>query len=117
MSKFDFFIIPEIIFSTGIIIAILLSIKSSKLEKMKVDVELGSIKKKDIVNMELGQKRNLRNSLLKMTFIGILLTVAVGIISASIDMEIKTLIICTVIQIIVVLTLFIPFFKRESIKN
>ncbi len=113
MEIFEFFIIPSAIFSTGLIIWILLGISARKLELSKGEIQIGKIDKQVLINLSLEQRKAIRRIILLATFICSIFTSVVAFISIKLSsLTLSTMFVCMLIQILIFLICGIPFYKK-----
>lgn len=111
MSVNEFFLIPEILFTTGITLYSILFAKSFK--DMKGDISLGYLKKDDLEKLSIENRKVLRINLFTETIILTLLTILIGIFSIKLlNITLIGLITCLFLQIILTVILLVPFARK-----
>jgi len=113
---YEFFILPEIIFVTGITLFSVLTAKSFK--DMKGDIGLLYINKDDLEKLSIDSRRVLRMDMLKVTLLITALTIIIGLVSCIyFEVNLISLIICLLLQILITIVASVPFFgKLKKIK-
>lgn len=53
----EYFVIPEAIFSLGLVFYIILSLKKESFDRIEADIQFDSITKKDIKKMNMTEKK------------------------------------------------------------
>ncbi|CRZ34760.1 hypothetical protein DFR55_1059 [Herbinix hemicellulosilytica] len=111
MAMYEFFIVPEIFFVTGITLFSVLTVKSFK--DMRGDIGLIYMNKDDLEKLSLESRRVLRMDILKVTLLITAITIIIGLVSC-LYFETKriNLIICLILQILVSVIGTVPFFKK-----
>jgi hypothetical protein len=113
MSILHFFIIPEAILTVGIVLVAMLSLKKQKISESRVDIEIDSLKKEDILKLSTDELKKLRKVVAVASGTLFLVTLAIALISIILgEITILGLIICLIIQIVFVAICGIPFMKR-----
>jgi len=113
VSVLYYFIIPEAILTVGIVLVAILSLQKQKISESKVDIQIGSLRKDEILKLSQGELKDLRKVVAIATgclFI-ITLLVAVGTIIIG-AINLPGLLICLLVQLLFSVMLGAPFMKR-----
>ncbi len=113
MEIFEFFLLPDAIFGTGIILYFLLRLSPQKLECSHGDVQIGAIDKQMLVNLSRDQRISVRKLLTLATIICTVSTAFIAILFIkTFLLTMVNFIICLGMQLCVFLLIGRPFYKK-----
>lgn len=113
MTMSEYFIIPEVILTLGIIFVVTLSLKKATISNSKLSIEIGSLKRGDILKMLPGELKNLRKIIVcaAICLFAVTLGIAIVILVFS-DINLVSFAICILTQIIFFILCGIPFLRK-----
>jgi len=109
----EYFIMPETIFTLGIAFIAILSVKKSALEKSHGSIDIGSLKKEDILKLSKEELSSLRKIIIYATITLFLTTAVISLpFCFLLDRTLPNLIICILVQLALMLICGKPFMKK-----
>lgn len=113
MESFEFFLLPDAVFVTGIIIWFLLRLSPQRLERLHGDVQIGAINKQTLVCLSKGQRLSIRKLLGLATVTCTVSTAIIAIVFIKFfSLTVVNFLICLSIQLCVFILIGRPFYKK-----
>ena len=113
MSFFEFFIFPEAVLTTGIIIFFLLHISNEKLKNNKVEVQIGRYDKDYFAKLSPSGRKKVRYIVLYGTIVITILTCLISLVFIKVvSCTVVSFLLCLALQIATLFLIGIPLYRK-----
>lgn len=113
MDILEYFILPGAIFSTGLIIWLLLGVSARNLELSKGEIQIGKMDKQVLIHLSPEQRKAIKRMLLSATFVCSIVPSAAALLLIKLSPRtLSMLFLCFAVQLLLFLICGTPFYKK-----